>query len=656
MAAKKRTSPAKKAASKAAPNAETAVERAPVPVRNPDFPIGVDYYPLDEERRSPGDWYDRDVDAEFAAIAAARISLVRVYASWRALEPQVGQYDENAAERLERVVEAAKAHDLRLIVCFFADDRLAEMNDVPWGKRRDPRTDHYLIQREISLVQRIVNRYHAEPAVLAWDLGNEAFLAGFTTEAALEKWVITLREAVHEVDPDRPILLGVDPETLLRETGVDPRGAIDLGERATSHLTAPYRAYIAEGPVTSGPATYTDSFLLRSSLRGLPVTVDGIGVHSLDFSPVEEAAYVRTALYSALMNRASGVSLRRWRDLETEKREPYFRDPYEVLVGVIDTTGEPKPVLDEVRRFAAVAARIGPRRYALAPERAAVVIPAERYEPLPSLAGLFDPRACLQAYIAAKEAHVPVAVAREGDELGGYHALFIPSAAKLSPAMWGDLAAFVQGGGSVVLSYGGGDVDPAVREIFGVEFLGDAGPRHTFSCRVAQPGVLGDLTSFDARMELPHYARLTGSGATVVATDATGSPLLTMNQYGQGKGVFIATPLERAIAQNDPWAAPRPVRRLLRAVYGSVAMSAGAGAILECDTPEAEIAHFLGEDDDIVFVLSHTAEKMTVTITTPRTVATVQDVRGGTSAEVGGKAFGVPLAPNGAAALRITFG
>ncbi len=249
MAEKKRASSAKKKpASKAAPTAAAAVERAPVPVRNPDFPIGVDYYPLDEERRSPADWYDRDVDAEFAAIAAARISLVRVYVSWRALEPQVGQYDEDAVERFGRVVDAAKAHDLRLIVCFFADDRLAEMNDVPWGKRRDARTDDYLIQRELSLVQRIVNHYRSEPAVLAWDLGNEAFLTGFTTEVALEKWVTTLREAIREVDPERPILLGVDPETLLRETGVDSRGAIDLGERATSHLTAPYAPTSPKAP------------------------------------------------------------------------------------------------------------------------------------------------------------------------------------------------------------------------------------------------------------------------------------------------------------------------------------------------------------------------------------------------------------------------
>ncbi|MGB4594243.1 MAG: cellulase family glycosylhydrolase [Coriobacteriia bacterium] len=643
----------------AKPKAAPGPVKAPVeqvPARNPDFPIGVDYYPLDAERRSFDEWYTGDIDGDFAAMADARVFLVRVFVSWKCLEPQVGQYDEELMERLEELVEAAKKHDLKLIVCFFADDRLAELCDVPWGKHRDPRTDDYLIAREISLVQKIVNRYRAEAAVYAWDLANEAFCTGFRSEDAFEKWVIAIREGIREVDPERPILLGVDPETLLRETGVDPRPAIDFSEAATSHLTAPYRAYAAEGPITSGPATYVDGFLLRAALRDLPVTVDGIGVHALEFSPAEEAAYVRNVLYSALMNRASGVMLRRWRDLETEKREPYFRDPFEVLVGVVDVAGEGKPVLAEVRSFARVAARIDPRRYALAPERAAVIIPAERYELLPSLAGLYDPRSCLQAYIAAKEAHVPVAVAREGDPLGAYHALYIPSAAKLSASMWKDLASFVQSGGSVVVSYGGGDADPAVREIFGIEFLGDHGPRGIVSCRVAQPGILGDIRSFDARMTLPHYGLLSGGGAMVVATDANGSPLVTVHQYGQGKAVFLAAPIERAIAQNDPWAAPAVVRHFVREVYGSVARAAGAGAMVSCDRPDVELAHFLGEDDDILFVLSHNAEKVTATLSFERVVATVADVRGGAPSAVGGKTFGVPLGPNGAVTLRLAYG
>ena len=85
-----------------------------------------------------------------------------------------------------------------------------------------------------------------------------------------------------------------------------------------------------------------------------------------------------------------------------------------LLAGALSTG---RDVLAEVRRFARVAARLDLRVYTPAPERAAVLVPAERYEPLPSLAGLYAPRSCLQAYTAAKEAHLPVTLAREGDEL-----------------------------------------------------------------------------------------------------------------------------------------------------------------------------------------------------------------------------------------------
>ncbi|MCX8006984.1 MAG: beta-galactosidase trimerization domain-containing protein [Coriobacteriia bacterium] len=355
------------------------------------------------------------------------------------------------------------------------------------------------------------------------------------------------------------------------------------------------------------------------------------------------------------MNRASGALLRRWRDVDTERREPYFRDPFEVLVGLTDISGAAKPVLREVRGFAKTVGAIDFDEFSLAPERAAVLVPHERYEPLPSLAGLYAPRACLQSYIAAKQAHVPVAIGREGDEIGGFQTLFVPSVFRLAPETWRRIAAFVQGGGSVVLSYGGGDADPAVREVFGVEFLGDHGPRRRFSCRVAQPGVLGAIASFDAEQPLPSFALLAPKDALVVATDENGSPLATVRQHGQGKAVLLAAPIERAMAQADPWATPRAVQSFLREVYGSVARAAGAGPVVECDAPEVEVAHFLGEGRDIVVLLVHNAGQTRATLRFGRTVATVADVRGGEEVEVGANEFEVPLAANGAAALLVTY-
>ncbi len=642
--------------------AKVEVDRAAQPVpsgktprRNALFPVGVNYYPIDAETQSWDDWYTGDVTEDFKAFEEARLAIIRVYLSWKVLEPQVGQYDEDALERFAEVLSAAREHKLQVVVCFFADDRLAEMLDVPWGKRRDPRTDSYLIQREVALVQKVVNRFRSEPAVFAWDLANEAFASGFESAAAFTAWAGAIREAVREVDPDRPITISVDPETLFRHTGVDPREALDESEFLVSHATSAYRAYAAEGPLTFGPSTYLDSFLLRSAARELPVLADDVGVMALDNSAAEESAFVRTALYSAFMNRAAGVIMRRYRDMDTERREPYFRDPFEVLVGLADIEGEPKPAFDEVASFIKVAARIDLRRYQLAQERTAVLIPNERYAPLPNLAGLYDPRACLQAYIAAKEAHIPVTVARETDEFAAYSVLIVPSTFELEPASWERLAEFVQGGGSLVLSYGGGDAYPAIREIFGVEFLGDGGGRERLSCRVAQADVLGALRSFDASVEIPNFALLGHGGATVVATDSKGSPLLTLNQLGQGRAIYMAAPIERSLAQGDPYAAPQAVSSMLRAVYGAVARAAGCGAPVDCDTPAVETALFLGEEDDILVLLNHSAQALTAGLVFDRPVGSIIDVRGGQPVAVGDSGFGVPLAPNGAVALRLLY-
>lgn len=634
----------------------TATGQRKVSARNPLFPVGASLYALESETQSSTEWYARDLSADLDALATARCALVRVFVSWRVLEPQVGQYDEAALARLSEIVEAARSRKMQTLVCFFADDRHAELTEVAWGKKRDPRTDAYLVQREVALVAKVAAQFPADAGVFGWQLGNEAFLAGFESSDELAEWVSLMRESIREVDSERPICLGADAETLFRATGVDARAAIASCEFAVSHVTAAYRAYAAEGPLTSGPATYLDSFLLRRAARGKPVLLDEVGTWALDASAGEEAGYLRTVLWSALANRAAGVLARRYRDMDTERREPYFLDPFETLIGIADTDGVTKPTYDVVARFVKAAAGVDFKSHQLISERTAVVVGSERYEPLPSLAGLYGPRACLQAFVTAKRAHVPVTVIDEDEEFGDLLVLIVPSTFDLEAETWERLTAFVQAGGTLLYSYGGGDAPTAVRDLFGVEFLGDGGPRQTLSCRVAQSDVVGDLESFDAVFDVPNYA-LVGSGvATVVATDAKGSPLLTVNQVGQGKAVFVAAPLERAIAQGDPWATPEPVLAFMREVYGAVARNAGCGAPLSCDAPEVELALFQGEGDDVLLLVNHSAEKVTANLVTERRVGSIVDVRGGSPVAVGGTAFGLPIEANSAVAVRMVYG
>ncbi len=621
----------------------------------PRFLVGASLYPLASESLSPEQWYERDVTTDLDALGKVGASLVRLFVSWRVLEPQVGRYDDEMLDRLAALVSSVGRRKMRAIVVLFADDRAAELNAVTWGTRRDPRTDPYLVQRAADLASRVAGRLARESAVLAWQLGNEAFLSGFESLSDLESWFEAIHGAIAEVDPARPVALGAHAESLMLATGIDARPVIERCGLHLSHATSAYRAYAAGGPLGCGPSTYLDSFLARLARRKAPLLVDEVGVDTQTHSVAEEAAHVRTTLWGALANRAAGAMVRRVRDVETDRRAPYYIDPFETLVGVADTNGLAKPAMLEIAEFTKALAALDLREYVLAPERAAIVMPADRYAPLPAVSGLFAPRSCFQSYITAKRAHVPVAVVHEGDDLSAYLMLIVPSAMSLDSATWARLGEFVNSGGTLLLSHGGGDAHPAIREIFGVEPLGDDGPRETFSCRVAQPDALGALRSFDAPLSLPNFALLSSCGASVVATDAVGNPLLTVNQSGQGRAVYVATPLERAIAQGDPWSTPQAVADFALQVYGAVAGSAGCTAPISCDSPDVEIAVFQGDTQDVVLLINHASRAVTANLSASCTVGAVRPVRGGAAVSVGGSSFGVPLGPNGVALLRVEY-
>ena len=618
------------------------------------FPIGADYYPSDDARRAHAEYYPYDAGLDFAAMAAAGVTLARLFVSWRRFEPEVGQYDGAVEDRLDDLLYAAGQCSLKVIVCFFADDRLSEMNDPPWARGRDPRTDDYLIHRQVSLVQRVSSRHRTDARVWAWQLGNEPFFAGFTSQAALDKWSTAMRDALREVDSARAIILGTDAELLSATTGLDAHTAVEGFEYGVAHATDAYRAQVA-GASAGSRATHLESFLVRSAPGSRPVLADGIGSRIGDLPVAGGAADVRVAAFSALMNGAAGVAVARWRDVETGPREPSFYDQYEVLAGLNDSAGTPRPVLAEVGRLARVVARLESGRYALAPERAAVIVPAER-PVVEQPSGEWErSRSCFNAYVAAKEAHIPVAVVDEGDDLAGFSAVFIPSASVLTESLWTELAALVRSGGSAVLSYGGDTPEPLFREVFGVNFRADAGERATFSCRDSGNGLVPDLCSFDAALSMPHLALVVPESATIAATDASGIPLVTVNRYGRGSAIFLAAPLERAISEAVSSGQIESARALLRALYRTAARDSGANGFVACDTPAVEIALFIGEDDDALLVLNHSGMTVTPVVTAGRVVASVSDLAGPRTVRVGEQSFGVPLRPYGVAALRLDY-
>ena len=85
---------------------------------------------------------------------------------------------------------------------------------------------------------------------------------------------------------------------------------------------------------------------------------------------------------------------------------------------------------------------------------------------------------------------MPVTLAEETDDFAGYSVLIVPSAFRLGKKTWGRLTEFVRAGADRSCSPTGEATRiRRLREIFGVESLGDAGPSSRLTCRVAQEGV-----------------------------------------------------------------------------------------------------------------------------------------------------------------------
>jgi endo-1,4-beta-mannosidase len=633
----------------------TRTEPARLP-RNPLFPLGVDYYPQGSDTSAPGEWYGDDFDSEFDAFRQARITLVRIYMSWKAFEPQVGVYSEQALSRLREIIESAGAHRLNLILCFFARVPGASLTDVAWGREKDPHTDPYLIERQAALIRSVVEAHCDDRAVFGWELADEAFCAAFESVADLESWVETMRDAVREFDDRHPVMVGADAETLFHTSRIDARAALSTCEVGIVHATPSYRGYIAEGPVLAPDSTHLGSYLLHCAPRGRPLLCDGIGPHTLDSSHAEEAALVRCALYATLMNGGSGALVRRWRDAAVERRTPYYLDPYEALVGLVDDESHDKASMQELRSFSRMVARLDLRALTRPVDEVAVLVPSERMAVPPTLASLYAPRSCLAAFARAKEAHLPVTTVREQDPYDPYAMIIVPSVTDLAEGSLEELATWVQRGGSLVYSYGGGEFGLVARELFGVDFLGHGGVRTKATCRIAQRDVLSGVEPFETRVDMGHFALLAPGEAIVLATDDSGNPLVTLNRRGQGQAICMAVPFERILGQGGLFGASAPVASFLRALYAAVGGMSGCAPKVTCDAFETEVVLLSGDDEDVLLLLNHYARDVTANVRFERRVASVSPVAGGSAVTVNDVAFGVPLGPFGVASLRIVYG
>jgi endo-1,4-beta-mannosidase len=619
-----------------------------------DFLLGTNYHPLDRERQSWSEWYALDPSADFQAMAEMGMSIVRVFFSWHMFEPQVGQYEDEVFERLDTLIAAAKRNGLAVILTLFDDDGTSELLTMSWRQGRDIVRDDYMLQRAIQVAQRVGTRYRGEKAILGFDVLGPAPAHELPKSERFGVWFASMVEALREAGAEQRVTVGADSEGLMEATGVRIDERLAAAGFRCSNVTPATMAYLTGDPSVTPRSTYVDAFLAKLGHRGAPVIANAVGVATMDETCEREADHLRVALASLFVNRAAAGLARRWRDLETEWRDPYGRMPFESPVGLHFTDGAERPAADEIRGVAELVAAVDAEGFSWEPERAAVIMPGERYASGDSLARMVSPRSTFAAFVTAKRSHIPVDVIVEGDPFDGYSLVIVPSVQAVEQGTWPQLASFVDAGGTALMSYGGGDVTQAFCELFGLEFMGDMGRRAGLATKPGQETVLGGIPALDTHVEFPHFALVSVSGAGIVATDTKGNPLLTVHSKGQGKAIFCAAPIERALSDVGA-EAPVTLHAFARSLYRGAARLAGAGAAYECDSPALELAVRSGENgaSDILIAINHDPYDVRAAIASERGVAKIADLLTGREAAVRTDKFVLPVLAHEVRALRL---
>ena len=539
------------------------------------------------------------VRQELAVLAEHGCNVTRSFCYWPDFVPEPEHLDPSVLERFEDFLDAHLQAGLGTIPTFIVGHMSGENWDPAWRAGRDLYRDVWLVSQQAWFATEITRRFAAHQAVVGWLISNEMpHYGGPATSDEITAWARIMVQAVHAGGGHQPVSLG-DGAWGIEVSGQDNGYSI----RALAPLVdfiGPHVYTMSDDPVRQSMAAALACELCSSFHR--PVVLEEFGLSS-DFASDENAAhYYRQVLHTSLIAGAKGWLA--WNNCDYDDlrdQDPYRHHPFEMHFGLTDKSGKPKAQLEEVANFARLVADLDETGWEPIAGEVAIVVPEhfERVLYFTTIDYRKDIRDSLrQAYIAAREADLPVTLLRELDGLDkGPKLLILPSAKLLMAPSAARLLELAEGGATVYLSYFAGSAPsqvgpwmPWLGELFGI--------RHQLRYGLVDPieddevvfsfiEALGDLTPGDelrfrvggnetSRAFLP----LEPAGATVVALDGHGRPALLHRKVGDGAMVLCTYPTEYMAAQS-PRVNPESTWRR----YSALATSAGVDRPLTVDDP-----------------------------------------------------------------------
>ncbi len=555
------------------------------------------------------------------------MNLTRSFFYWPDFHPAPDRIDEDMVERFADFLDRHTDAGMATVPTFIVGHMSGENWDPVWRQGRDLYGDVWMVARQAWFVERMTARFHDHPAVAAWLISNEMPIYGDPAPAgAVTPWAQLMVQAVRAGGGTQPVSIG-DGAWGMEITGAD--NGFSVRELAGLVDFVGPHVYRMENDVVR--QHLTAAFVCElSGFTGKPVVLEEFGVTD-SFAAAEHGAhYYRQVLHNSLLAGATGWIA--WNNTDFDDlyaQDPYRHHAFEMRFGLTDVTGRPKPQLREVAEFADLLARVDLPGCARPDGEVALVVPSYLERPYPFTEPgdhtyVFE--VLRQAYVAAREADLPVRAVRERDGLPAGRALYlVPSAKQLTAPAWRDLAGFAERGAVVYVSYSPGNHRVQrgqwhgdLNGMFGVEH----GLRYGLVDRIADDevavtfqaelGTIAEGTTLTFAAGGNEHARaflpVRPAGAEVVATDRHGHPVLLRRRAGAGHLVLCTYPLE-GMAAALPDVNPEPTHR----IYDALANLAGVTRAVTVADPLVHVGELRHRDGRrFVWLVSQAAEEHTV--------------------------------------------
>ena len=562
-----------------------------------DFPVGCNYWASHKGTEMWRHWRSDVVEADFAAMESQGMSLVRVFPLWRDFQPVVqlrrdgrspyeiawkddgplpnpAGVDETMMSRFRELCDIAERHHMRLIVGLITGFMSSRAFIPPAFDGMRPIDDPECVKWEVRFVRHFIAEMKDHPAIAAWDLGNECNVMGADSAANAWRWLDEVGSAIRLSDSSRPVISGMHSCSANRS---DAWNLADQGELMDVLTTHPYPLWTPDCnrerfDSLRDEAHAAAESLLYAGLSGRPCLVEEAGsMGPTVTSESRAAAAMRTALFNCWAEGLPGYLW--WCAFDQEKLEfpPYDWTFIERELGLFRSDRTPKPTalaLGEFRAFLK----------ALPFDR----LPRKRVDAVCLLSDRADVwRPAFGSYLLARQAGFGIEFASAERTLPDSRFYILPSMPGYAPysgRAWNRLLERVRCGATVFISLGGEGGHSGFQAVTGLETLDHHKEDVRYSFAFAD-------RPDEHVMAIDTYVRENAvRSARVLAADDGGRPVVSVNDYGDGKVVYCNFPVEtQGVVHGGCWTGP-DINRLYR-VYEAAAKEAGVSRLVHIDNP-----------------------------------------------------------------------